>query len=127
MNKKQVLRKIAKKNPELIFLLANLEGKAFSDAVFEIVGQSQLLKNYFSLDLSETLSKVKEVIGDFKIEDRVHWKASRDTIVLRLTNNQNKNFRLWWWKHADNFEIGTEALLYNEAIEITILEMEYYR
>lgn len=126
-NRTLQLKRILKVNPSIGFTLAELvdQPNEFDDALFEAVGLSKEIRHFEGLTFSEVKSELKKMLGGYQIKDSVHWKASRETNVLRISAN-GKNYRLWHWTHADNFEMGWEGFLYEEAPELTEAEMAFF-
>jgi len=127
MNQTAALKRIARTNPELLFTLAHAgDDEMFENIVWQAVGAGEEIASFESLHLNETLDEVKSLIGPFAKIDEVAWKASRYTVVVQLKTDDGQNYRLWWWRHADNTEMGYEAHLYREAAAVTSIEMAWF-
>jgi hypothetical protein len=101
-------------------ILERNDEQAFLECLLEIAGAGEVVIHCKS-DLTKAFSFMREG----RVVDSVEWRASRHTKVYQF-ERAGQNYRLWWWKHADNHDIGEEAIVYKESPELSQFEMAFY-
>jgi hypothetical protein len=121
-------KRIAQVNPQVALTIADFihDCDKFDEILFEFFGISEEIADIQGQRKCQTLEIIKSLIGEYTVVDSVAWKASRDTTVYWIKSEKGENYRLWHWKHADNIEMGYQAILYRESPEITAYEISFY-
>lgn len=128
-SRREELVRIFEVNPELARKLAPFmdDGLEF-DRQFHaaLKGQSREVDSAKGISLDAAMNRLGRLGKDYAINDTVRQRASRDTVVMRLTDSKGHNYRFWWWEHFDDKLTGTEFYLIQEPREITAYVMAGY-